>query len=124
MIMKHTLILVSIILLLLFVDLRPPLAPEKLLISVFNSKGQPSLAQCKADIITKHYTIDDRPLTLSKFKDPNNIYYELDTNMTRYRGKFNIRIVCITDDGVSYSIINNTHLPCHMIDGGKTFQCT
>jgi|SRR3989344_92986 len=108
-------------------------APETILIKVLKSDGKtPEInATCKADIIARKGSIEDKPLmkieSLYDYVDINKItildnkgYYKLDTGLNDYRGNFEIKIVCISSGnaGVSYTILNNTNLPCEIKEKG------
>ena len=108
-------------------------APETILIFIKDTDGIPPVigASCKADIITSYEIIEDKPLSeISSMFNYINIrkwdikqdkgYYELKTDLDDYRGNFEIKIVCISpqNKGVSYTILNNTNLPCEVKEDG------
>ena len=112
---------------------RNALAPETVLIYVAKPDGiapEPD-ANCKADIITENEVVEDKPLnkieSMFEYIDINNWdvsedkgFYELKTGLENYKGDFEIKIVCISPQakGVSYTILNNTNIPCEIKDGG------
>jgi len=109
-------------------------APQTILIFIKDSDGVTPVtgASCKADILKNNkLIINDKELNeiQSMFKYINikkwdikedRGYYELKTGFENYQGNFEIKIVCISPQnrGVSYTILNNTNLPCEVKDGG------
>lgn len=130
-------IVIVIIILLLFIELLPSNAPETIYIRVLkpDKKMPEENAYCKADIITTKQRIEDK--TLEKVEDMeldcytdecineqnNKGFYKLETGLKNYKGKFEIKIVCITKETVSYTILNNTHIPCEVTNNGKNVRC-
>lgn len=120
----------------LLLEFLPGKAPETVYIRVLkpDNKTPEVNALCKADISSDNRIINDFPLEkvnnmpIDCYKgDCKNLskgYYMLNTNLNGYRGKFEIKIVCVTKDSVSYKILNNTHIPCEIKDNGKSVRCT
>ena len=113
-------------------------APESVLIKISNPDGLPEEnANCKADIISNKININDKSLislnSIYDFVDPNVYslrgsdkgYYLLETEFENYQGEFEIKIVCYSlgFSGVSYTIINNTNMPCELQGNGKFLIC-
>lgn len=104
-------IIILVVFLLIGIELKirdnKQIAPETVLIKVLKSDGKTpeQNASCKADIITKEKTIEDKSLNkienmfeyidVKKWDIPDNKgYYELKTGLENYSGKFEIKIVC------------------------------
>jgi len=113
-------------------------APESLLIRVNDPNGLPQQnASCKADISSEQINVNDKSLnglnSIYDFVDANTWNYQkgdkgfylLETNFSSYQGKFEIKIVCYSPgfSGVSYTIINNTNMPCELQNNGKFLIC-
>jgi len=113
-------------------------APENILIRVNNPQGLPEInADCKADIISNQLNVEDKPLVSLKsvydFIDPgiwnyqkgDKGFYLIETGFKNYAGEFEIKIVCYSPgySGVSYTIINNTNMPCELQSNGKFLIC-
>lgn len=113
-------------------------APESLLIRVNAPKGLPQEnATCKADIVSNQINVNDKSLkglnSIYDFVDANTWsykngdkgFYLLETNFSNYQGEFEIKIVCYSPgySGVSYTVINNTNMPCELRDNGKFLVC-
>jgi hypothetical protein len=97
-------------------------------------------ASCKADIITSEAVVENKPLNeigniFNKIpgieigvKDKSGKgFYELKTefNSSQDIDNFEIKIVCISKDNknIGYTIINNTNVPCELIDKGQVLVC-
>ncbi|MEM3074981.1 MAG: hypothetical protein QW727_03510 [Candidatus Pacearchaeota archaeon] len=135
----YTIILISLGLMILHLEiiLSQKYAPETVLISVMDIKGLPETnASCFGDIISENINFEKKPLipleSVYKFLDPEIFYlknskgyYYFETGFKKYRGKFEIRIVCYSPrfSGVSYTIINNTNNPCQFRSDGKVAFC-
>jgi len=112
-------------------------APESVLINVATKEGLPETnAKCYADISSSQVNQENKELqelsTIYQVVDPTIFtgiidkgYYLLETGFQQYTGKFEIRIVCYSPGfkGVSYTILNNTNIPCEMKEGGKLVIC-
>ena len=112
-------------------------APESVLINVATKEGLPETnAKCYADISSSQVNQENKELqelsTIYQVVDPTIFtgtrdkgYYLLETGFQQYTGKFQIRIVCYSPGfkGVSYTILNNTNIPCEMKEGGKLVIC-
>ena len=113
-------------------------APESVLIKISNPNGLPEEnANCKADITSEQVNENDKSLknldSIYDFIDSETLvnregdkgYYLLETDFKDYRGEFEIKIVCysIGFSGVSYTIINNTNMPCELQGNGKFLIC-
>lgn len=136
---KRALIIVAVIVMaILSVELIPSNAPEIIYVRVTQSNNQTpeTNALCKADIIAGDYSVEDKQLekveefitdcfTENCASQINRTkgFYKLETGFENYPGKFEIKIVCITSSGVSYTILNNTYIPCEVIDNGKSMRC-
>ncbi|VVB82692.1 Uncharacterised protein [uncultured archaeon] len=135
---KIALIIIAVIILIVFlVEFIPSNAPETIYIKVtkLNNQTPEENAFCKADIIAGGYSIENKPLEKAK-EPPVSCYveecanleygrgfYKLETGLKNYKGQFEIKIVCITETGVSYTILNNTHIPCEIMENGESVRC-
>jgi len=136
--MKKKIILIFLFLIIgviLLIEFLPSHAPEIVYIRVLKADNQTpeENAFCKSNIITPNTIIEDKnlekidSLPINCYAEEcldenyNKGYYKLETELKNYKGKFEIQIVCITETGVSYTVLNNTHIPCEVkfIDGGK-----
>ncbi|MBU3907029.1 MAG: hypothetical protein KKA64_02130 [Nanoarchaeota archaeon] len=123
------LFLVLAVFLFVFLEIPKRSIPENVLIRVLDKDKEPVVnASCKADIITEERSVENVVLRevadLSKFspgitpsgKNPDKGFYYLETGMKDYFGNFEIKIVCVSPkfEGVSYTILNNTYMPCEV----------
>ncbi len=106
--------------------------PITVFVWVLDVDGNPEInAFCRADIITENGVVEDKPLeevgSIFDYISPGELsgleekgYYKLETGLTKQDKTFEIKIVCINPGatGVSYTILNNTHLPCEIQEGG------
>ena len=113
-------------------------APETVLIRILSPDNRtPELgAECKADITTEQGIQEDQQLQeiedlysyidIKKFDTRENKgFYALTTGLKDYQGQYEIRIVCVSqgNKGVSYTILNNTNMPCELADKGRFVIC-
>ncbi len=119
-------------------ELIPSSAPETIYIRVLKTDNitPETNAICKADIIKNNELTEINLLNKTDYmpldcytkecanESYNQGFYELETGLNNYRGKFEIDIVCITPVGVSYTILNNTHIPCDIENNGKDVVCS
>ena len=125
----------------MFIENSERKAPQSVLVFFGdNYENALSGANCKADIITSEVVVEDKPLNelvniFNKFpeielgvKDKSGKgFYELQTgfNSSQKIRDFEIKIVCVSKDNknVGYTIINNTNMPCELIDKGNVLVC-
>ena len=104
--------------------------PKTIFIRVLDDEEPVLGAFCKADIISEKFIVEDKPLkeveSLFDYLPPNALYgfrekgyYKLETGLSKKDKIFEIKIVCINPGatGVSYTILNNTNLPCEIREG-------
>ena len=118
------------------------LVPETVLVRVLKPDKNPETdVDCKADIKAENILIEDKPLEklgsvfevlnpyyyeiVSEEVDKDKGYYLLNTTLVDYHGEFEIRIVCVSPGftGVSYTILNNTNMPCELQNKGRFVIC-
>ena len=112
-------------------------APETVLIQVLEGNVSDENAVCYGDIVSEKNTITKKPLqglaslydfidSRAFFVNTDRGFYLLETGFTKYKGTFEIRIVCYSQnlEGVSYTVINNENQnKCRIRDGGKLVVC-
>ena len=104
--------------------------PKTIFIRVLDNKEPVLGAFCRADIISENFIVEDKLLeeveSLFAYISPNTRYglkekgyYKLETGLSKKDKIFEIKIVCINPGatGVSYTILNNTNLPCEIKEG-------
>lgn len=107
------------------------LVPETIFIKVLDKEEPVTGASCRADIITENNVVEDKMLeevesifdyipASTRYGFRERGYYKLETGLSKQDKIFEIKIVCINPRaaGVSYTILNNTHLPCEIKEGG------
>lgn len=113
-------------------------APEALLVRVYDTDGQPETeGQCFGDISSGVVNIKKKPLRalpsifdyISRRTFTSNSekgFYLLETGLKKYKGQYEIRIVCYSKNlnGVSYTIVNNENQKkCTLQNGGAFLVC-
>jgi len=112
-------------------------APESVLVQVLDAGTVQEDAQCYGDVLSDQVNVKKKPLralasiydlldSASFYANVDRGFYLLETGLSDYRGKFEMRIVCYTKDfrGVSYTIVNNHNRhACEIRENGKIVVC-
>lgn len=113
-------------------------APENVLIQVVDGGVPQEDAECFGDVFAGKEQTQKKKLlralpSLYDFLDSSSFFantdrgfYLLETELTEYRGGFEIRIVCYTKGlrGVSYVVVNNENQKeCEAYNDGRTISC-